>query len=192
MLPADTLLVLLPADGQPVGDHLLDKAIQSAVKQGDFQRKAGVCLYLHGLEGVKAQRVVLVGVKDTSPKSLRAAVANGLASLKGRAVKHLAVVLGGMSWTAAHAEVLVLGLHAAGYTYTHTKPSAEAAAVPAKVSIVCASAEQPLLKKALAHAQAIAAGVDLAKRQPTARAISALQHFWERKPSASVRPLEWP
>lgn len=163
MLPADTLLVVLPADGQPVGDHLLDKAIQSAVKQGDFQRKAGASLYLHGIEGVKAQRVVLVGVKDASPKSLRAGITHGLANLKGRAVKHLAVVFAGASWTAAHAEVLVLGLHAAGYTYTHTKPSAEATAVPAKVSLVCSQEDQPSLKKALACGLAIAAGVNLAK-----------------------------
>ena len=161
-LSADTLLIVLPADGGEVGDKVIDQALQSALKQGDFERKAGRTLYLHGLSGAKAQRIVLVGARDGSAKSLRSAVGSGLAVLKGRAVKHLAVALAAPVQR-GHAEGLVLALEQATYHYSHTKPSAEAPQVPAKVSLVSAKGDQAAVKSGLVCGQAIAAGVSLAK-----------------------------
>ncbi|WP_396268216.1 leucyl aminopeptidase [Ideonella sp.] len=161
-LSADTLLIVLPADGGDVGDKVIDQALQSALKQGDFERKAGRTLYLHGLSGVKAQRIVLVGARDASAKSVKAAVGLGFAALKGRAVKHLAVCVGG-AVESGHAESLVLAMEQASYHYSHTKPSAEAPQLPAKVSLVASKNDLAAAKAGLARGQAIAAGVSLAK-----------------------------
>ncbi|HSI50952.1 MAG TPA: leucyl aminopeptidase [Ideonella sp.] len=161
---ADALIVVLPADGKGgSGDKALDGLLATAVKQGDFERKAGRTLYLHGVPGLKAQRVVLAGARDASAKAFRAAVAAGLAALKGRAVKHLAVNLSGETLADTHAEALVLALEQAAYSYTATKPSAEAVAAPAKVSLLADKAQLPALKAGLARGEGIAAGIGLAK-----------------------------
>ena len=157
---ADALVVVLPADGQAaVGDEALDAAVSGAVKSGDFERKAGRTLYLHGVEGLKSARVVLSASKDGSAKAFRSAVSQALALLKGRAVKHLAVALAGDAWTAAHAEALALAVEQAGYVYRHTKPSAEAVAMPAKVSLVTDKSGLALARLG----QAIASGVGFAR-----------------------------
>ncbi|MFZ2990278.1 M17 family peptidase N-terminal domain-containing protein, partial [Ideonella sp.] len=147
---ADALIVVLPANGEAVtGNAALDSAIAAAVKSGDFERKAGRTIYLHGVAGVKAGRVVLAGAKDSSAKAFRAAVAAALATLKGRSVRHLAVTVAGATPTDSHAETLVLALEQASYTYTHTKPSAEAAPAPGKVSLVAEKAALPAIKAGL-------------------------------------------
>ncbi len=163
-LAADALIVVLPADDKAgTGDQALDRAIASATKAGDFERKAGKTLYLHGVDGVKCARVVLCGSRDASAKAFRTAVAQGLAALKGRAVKHLALAQAGDGVGAAHAEALALVVEQAGYVYRHTKPSAEAAAVPERVSLVTDKAQLAEAKQGLARGQAIAAGVGVAR-----------------------------
>jgi leucyl aminopeptidase len=161
---ADALVVVLPADGQAaVGDKALDAAINAAVKSGDFERKAGRTLYLHAVEGVKSGRLVLAAAKDGSAKAFRSALSQAVALLKGRAVKHLAVAMAGDAWTAAHAEALALAMEQAGYVYRHTKPSAEAVAVPAKVSLVTDKAGLGQARQGLAQGQAIASGIGVAR-----------------------------
>lgn len=161
---ADALIVVLTADGKAAtGDKALDGAIAAAIKAGDFERKAGRTLYLHGVPGVKAPRIVLAGARDASAKAFRAAVAAGQAALKGRAVRHLAVLLAGETAGAAHAEGLALAASQAAYTYRHTKPSAEVVPAPAKVSLVVDKAAAAEAKLGLARGQAIGAGVNMAR-----------------------------
>ena len=164
-LAADTLLIVLPAASEAaVGDAAIDAALQAALKSGDFERKAGRSLYLHGLAGVKAQRVLLCGARDASAKSFKAAVLAGLAALKGRPVKHLAVALAGAAADSAVAETLPLAIEQTYYLYRHTKPSAEALAAPAKVSLLVGDkAHLTAAKAGLVLGEAIAAGVNLAK-----------------------------
>nr|MBP7915234.1 leucyl aminopeptidase [Vitreoscilla sp.] len=162
-LVADALIVVLPADGKPqTGDKPLDAAIAAATKGGDFELKAGRTLYLHGVPGVKAGRVALAVSRDGSAKAFRAAMAAGLATLKNRAVKHLAVRLVGAA-DAAHAEALTLAVDHAGYVYTHTKPSAEPVTMPAKVSLVVDKDAMTAAKLGLTQGQAVAAGVAMAR-----------------------------
>jgi len=161
---ADALIVVLPADGKAgTADKALDAAIASATKAGDFERKAGRTLYLHSVDGVKSGRVVLSGARDASAKAFRTAVAQGLVALKGRSVRHLAVALAGNGVSAAHAEALAVVAEQAGYVYQHTKPSAEAIPMPAKVSLVADKAPLAEVKQGLAQGQAIGAGVALAR-----------------------------
>ena len=160
----DALVLVLPAQDKPAaGDKCLDAALQSALKQGDFACKAGQSLYLHGLDGVKAPRVLLVGAKDGTPKAFRAALSTAVTALKGRVVRHLAISLVGQSTTAEHAEVLALALDQAFYVYQLTKPSAEVAKAPTKVSLVGTAAEHAQIKAGLAQGKAIAAGIAQAR-----------------------------
>ena len=69
------VVVLTPAHKAVAGDTALDRALQSAVKAGDLQIKPGQSLYLHGVEGVKAPRVLFMVARDGSAKAFRAAVA---------------------------------------------------------------------------------------------------------------------
>lgn len=161
---ADALIVVLPANGKGVtGQADLDAAIATAVKQGDFKPEAGQSLYLHGLAGVKAARIVLVGAKNDATKSLRAALGGALALLKGKPVKHLVVTLPGMAVSSAQAETLALAMEQAGYVFTHTKPSAQSLASPSKVSLVCDKAEATSVKAGFVLGQAIGHGVTLAR-----------------------------
>ena len=134
------VVVLTPAHKAVAGDTALDRALQSAVKAGDLQIKPGQSLYLHGVEGVKAPRVLFMVARDGSAKAFRAAVAAALTALKGRSFKSLAVAPLDDA-TDAHAEALCLVLEQAGYVYTHTKPSAESAVVPAKTTLLVATLE---------------------------------------------------
>jgi len=162
---ADALIVIVPAAAPAgsVGQTLIDAALADALEQGDFAAKAGSTLYLHRLPGLKAPRLVLAAAKDASPKALRSALAAALGVLKGRLPEHVAVFVAGVSADGALAESLVLALDQACYTYTQTKPSAPTAPVPIKVSLVCAKADVTAVKHGLAQAQALAAGVALAR-----------------------------
>jgi leucyl aminopeptidase len=162
---ADALIVVFSAGSEAGSGHeAIDAALALALKQGDFERKAGRTLYLHSLAGVKAARLLLVGAKDNSAKAFKAALATGLAALKGRAVKHLAVALADVAATDTHAEALVLALEQFSYTYVHTKPSAESAKAPQKVSMLGADkAQVAAVKAGLVRGQGIAAGVTLAR-----------------------------
>jgi len=157
---ADALVLVLPAGSKSgCGDKRLDAALNAAIKLGDFERKAGSSLYLHGVEGVKAARVLLAGAKDDSPKAFRAALAGALAALKGRAVRHLAVMLVADATSAAHAELLALAIDHAQYVYQHTKPSAEAPKALSRATLLCDATSLAEVKIGLARGKAIAAGV---------------------------------
>jgi len=161
---ADALIVVVPAGDKPAtGDKLVDTALAAATKLGDFEAKAGRCLYLHGVAGVKAPRVVLAGARDTSAKAFRAAVATALGALKGKSLKHLAVSIAGVTPGSEHAEGLVLALEQASYQYRFTKPSAEVVEVPAKVSLLCEKTAAADVKAGLVRGQGIASGITLAR-----------------------------
>lgn len=161
---ADAMVVVLPSGGKALsGDKLLDGLVAAAVKQGDFEHKAGQTLYLHQPAGMTCARLLLVSAKDGSAKGFRAALNVALAALKGRAVRHLAVVLAGAQPDASHAESLALALENAHYVYSHTKPSAVVAKAPGKVSLLCDVSAHAAVKAGLKQGEAIAAGVTLAR-----------------------------
>ena len=114
---------------------------------------------------VKAGRVVFVVASGDRAGAVRAALAQGLAAVKGLGVKHLAVLLaGGIAPGAAHAQALTAATADAIYLYRHTKPSAPAAPVLERVSLLAADkAQQADLAAALACGAAIAEGVALAR-----------------------------
>jgi leucyl aminopeptidase len=162
---ADALLVVAVGN-KPSSDlpPALDKALQEVIKQGDFALDGGRCLYLGRLPGVKAPRVAFVAAADASPRAVRAALALGIAQLKGLGAKQLAVwVAGAGTLTEAHAEALVITVGDAVYVYRHTKPSAGPASKLSRVTLLCARTDEAAVVYGLKRGAAIGAGVDLAR-----------------------------
>ena len=164
-LSADALLVVVGNESlNPDLDAALASPIRDAIASGDFQVKAGRTLYLHGLAGVKALRVMVAAANGITPKAFKAAVSCGMSQLKGSGAKHVAVVLASAGdLTDAHAEALVCAAEDAVYLYRHTKPSAPKASTLASVSLLCSKAEARAVQQGLARGQAVAAGVTLAR-----------------------------
>ncbi len=165
-LNADALLLLLVGDALPAGlDEPLASAVTEAIGHGDFALKPGKVAYLRQVAGVKTPRVAVAAARDGSAKSIKAAAAAGLALLKGLGVKHLALqIAGGDALGAAHAEAVACAAGDAVYLFRSTKPSAAAAPLLNKLSLLVASkAEAKAADAGLLCAAAINHGVALAR-----------------------------
>jgi leucyl aminopeptidase len=163
-IAADALLIVVAEGTAPASlGKALGAALSDALRQGDFAFKAGRCLYLQQLAGVKAKRVVFAAASDASVKAFRAALCHGLALIKGGGAKGLVVALGTGAASAAHAQALVGAVGDTLYVYRHTKPSAPAASKLHRVSLACSDAQAKKVHEGLHRGEAIAAGVALAR-----------------------------
>jgi leucyl aminopeptidase len=162
---ADALLVIVGGDAVPAAlPKALASACQQAVRDGDFELKAGRTAWLAGVEGVKARRIVFAYAADAGVGAFRKAVAGGLALLKGGGTGHLAVVSAGAAAPdAALAEALVAAVAEAAYVYRATKPSAPPAGKLKTVSLLVEKAQAAAAEAGLVQGQGIAAGVELAR-----------------------------
>jgi leucyl aminopeptidase len=162
---ADALLLVVGEGTLPENlGKALGAALAGAVKDGDLAYKAGRCLYLHGLSGVKASRVVFAAAGGASTKAFRAALVAGLGHLKGGGARHLVVASAlPQPIDAAQAEVLAGAVGDALYVYRHTKPSAPAASKLQRITLACGVAETAAVRDGLRRGEAIAAGVALAR-----------------------------
>ncbi len=162
---ADALLLVVGEGSTPESlGKALGAALSAALKDGDLAYKAGRCLYLHGLSGVKAPRIVFAAAGACSAKAFKAAVAAGLGLLKGGGARHLMVASAlPQAIDAAQAQALTAALGDALYVYRHTKPSAPAASKLQRVTLACGVAESTAAREGLQRGEAIAAGVALAR-----------------------------
>jgi leucyl aminopeptidase len=162
---ADALLVIVGGDTVPAAlPKALASACQQAVRDGDFELKAGRTAWLAGIDGIKARRVVFAYAADAGIAAFRKAVAGGLALLKGGGTGHLAVVCAGVATPdAAVAEALVAVVTEADYVYRATKPSAPPAGKLTTVSLLVDKAQAAAAAAGLVQGQGIAAGVELAR-----------------------------
>ena len=178
-LACDALLVVVVGTMVPAGlDKSVAALLDDAVKHGDFEFKAGRCLYLHRPAGLKAARLAYVAAADGSAKALKAAIAAGLSPLRALGVAEVAVAsVGGEALTAAHAQALVAAVGDAVYVYRHTKPSAPAAPKLRKVTLVCAKAQATALANGLRQGQAVVAGVAVAREYANRPANHATPSF---------------
>ena len=164
-LTCDALLLVVTGDTvDPSLDTPLAAALSDALAHGDLTLKAGKSIYLHRPTGIRAPRVVFAVAGAPTAKAFKAAVASGIAHLKGLGAKHVAVGLAGAGvLTDAHAESLVAAVRDATYVYRHTKPSAPPASTISKITLLCGKAEAKAVQQGLARGHAIAAGVNLAR-----------------------------
>jgi leucyl aminopeptidase len=159
-------LLLVVGEGTSPGTlgKALGGVLSGALKEGDLSYKAGRCLYLHGLSGVKAARVVFTVAGGTSAKAFHAALVAGLGQLKGGGARHLWVASAlPQPIDAAQAQALAAAVGDALYVYRHTKPSAPAAAKLQRVTLACGVAEAAAVREGLHRGEAIASGVALAR-----------------------------
>jgi leucyl aminopeptidase len=165
-LAFDALVLVVTGDAVDASlDATLAAALNDALSSGDLVLKKGKALYLHRPAGVKAARLVFaVAGAAASAKAFRAAVAQGIAQVKGTGARQVAVGLAGAGELgAAHAEALVSAAVEATYVYRHTKPSAPAASPLSKVTLLCSKADAKAVQQGLVRGQAIALGVTLAR-----------------------------
>ena len=165
-LGIDALLLLLVGDQQPAGlDEPLAKALADAVAWGDLVLKPGKAAYLRQVAGLKTPRLAVAVAGDASPKALKQAAAAGLALLKGLPVKQVAVQVAGCNpLGTAQAEAVAAAACDAVYLYRSTKPSAAAAPLLARLTLLVASkAEAQAADAGLTVAAAIGEGVALAR-----------------------------
>ncbi len=163
---ADALLLLVAGEAMPEGiDEPLAQAVSEAIGQGDFALKPGKLAYLGRVASIKAPRVAVVAVKDSSAKAVRAAAAAALAQLKGLGIKHLAVQIAGLDkLQPAHAEALATAAGDAVYVYRTTKPSAAPAPKLDRVTLLVANkADATAAGAGLLRGAAIVEGVALAR-----------------------------
>lgn len=162
---ADALLLVIGGENLPAQlDPALAAAVQAARKLGDFDLKPGKALMLHGVDGVKAPRLVIAATGKPGLKAARAAVAAALAQCKGKSVKQVALAFAGCGELDAQVvEQAVLAAAEAGYLYTHTKPSASKDARVEKLALLVDKADLKAARAGLAQGLAIAAGVGLAR-----------------------------
>lgn len=145
--------------------------ISAALKSGDITGKAGSTLLLRGIDGVAAERVLLVGlgkdesVTDKNFLSAVQAVAKVFSSL-GANDGAIALALDGIkdrdaAWTARSS---VLAMREAAYRFETTKSKKEPVQGGVKkVTFLSSAADTAAAKNACAQAVAIANGMDLTK-----------------------------
>ncbi len=164
-LTADALLLIVTVDGVDAElDEKLASPLSEAMAQGDLQLKAGRSLYLHRVAGVKASRILVSVAASATPKAFKAAVAKAFGEIKSLGAKNVLVAWGhDGELNDQHAEAVITAAVDATYSYRHTKPSAPAASLIDKVTLVCSKPQVKAVSAGLVRGQAVGAGVSLAR-----------------------------
>ena len=168
-----TATLILPlADDRALGgvaqslDSASGGALSAVLKRGDIQGKPGQTLLLHDLPGLKAERVLLVGIgkaDELDSRQWRKVVGAALAVIKN---------LGGEDATFAMQDVQIKGrdsyartrllveIVADGqYVFDSFKSKKAEPRALQKIVLLCDKAEQPALERAAREASAIASGM---------------------------------
>ncbi|WP_456446935.1 leucyl aminopeptidase [Thiolapillus sp.] len=171
-------LILGVFEGRQPGESLgkLDKsaatAIKSALKKRDISGKSGQTLMLYDVDGIHAERVMLVGLgkkKSLSAKSLASAMEKAVSQLNDNAARDCALLMppefADTSSLYAAARDLVLTAEGQLYRFDQCKSKKDRPAHPlSKMTLITGSrTASTAVRKALTHAQAIASGMNLAK-----------------------------
>ena len=155
-------LVVLVAEGFEAGDDALSTLVARALAGGDFKFKAASLLNTYGLPGVKADRVLLVGIEGGRPAAVRKAVAAAVAALRAGPAT-AAMLCFAQAPQAGAVAAATLAAADAAYVYLTTKGKGRAEATPklARVTLGVprAAAHQGEFERALGTAR----GVELAR-----------------------------
>jgi leucyl aminopeptidase len=153
-------------------DRAAGGRLREVLAHGDLSAKAGAVLLLHKVNGLAAERVLLVGLgeqKEFGETAFRDAVRGAALALQGLGAKDALLYLtelkvGGRNaaWNVRHA---VLGLREAFYRFEQLKTQKKSP-VPALAQVTLAVQSGPVTHQAqaaLREAAATADGVDLAR-----------------------------
>ena len=159
---SDALVVLWPASSvpHPLAHDPVSRWLATAIEQGDFELKAGAVFSLYSQSGISPRHLVVACMGDKQAAQVRGAVHAAWSVIKAAKIKRLSVHVQG---DATPQDLLwaLSGLAEASYCYTTTlsKPK------PRTLKHVLASSGNvnAALTDTVAHAQALVAGVELAK-----------------------------
>ncbi len=175
---ATQCLILGVFEGRQAGESLNSlstdtlTALKSVLKKRDLNGKCGQTLMLYDVPGIRAERVLLVGLgkkKNLSPKSLASAMEKAITQLNDGATRDCAFLLppefADKSEIYAATRDTVLAAEAQLYLFDQCKSQKDHPLHPLnKMTLISGSrAGASTVKKALSHAQAIAGGMTLAK-----------------------------
>jgi leucyl aminopeptidase len=187
----DALVVLWPSLVQPDAKAVepVTRLVAQAIAHGDFELKAGAVLSLYSQPGMATRHVVVACSADNLPGQIRSAMQAAWGALKAGKIKRLGVHVVGEA-TAQSLQLALSSLADASYTYTTTLSKPKARTL--KQVLVSNTQESPELRQAVAHAQALVAGVELAKEWANRPANHATPtHLAETAKSiASGRPFK--
>ncbi len=163
---ADALIVLVPigSTAQASDVNALQRLVQDAARQGDFDVTEGKCLCCYRPAGLAATYVVLVGVQAGSLASVRKAVASAMVPLKTASIKKLMVCMALLDANDLEGNAVRVAMQAVAdgsYVYATTKPSAKARALKQVVMAVNKSTAD--LQASFRVGQALVQGVEFAK-----------------------------
>jgi leucyl aminopeptidase len=186
----DALVVLWPSQVRPDAQAVepVTRLVAQAIAHGDFELKAGSVLAFYSQPGMATRHVVVSCSADNQPGQIRSAMQAAWGALKASKIKRLGVHLVG-EVSAQGLQMALNSLADASYSYTTTLSKPKPRTLKnVRVSTAHDSAE---LRQAVSHAQALVAGVELAKEwanrpanhaTPThlaqaAKAIATGRHF---------------
>jgi leucyl aminopeptidase len=158
----DALVVLWPSQVQPDTQAVepVSRLLAQAIAHGDFELKAGAVLSLYSQPGMAARHVVVACSADNQPGQIRGAMHAAWGALKAGKIKRLGLhVVGDAS--AQGLQMALSSLADASYSYTTTLSKPKARTL--KQVLVSATHDRAELRQAVSQAQALVAGVELAK-----------------------------
>lgn len=169
-------LVVAVGEGRKLGaaaktlDATSGGALSAALKRGDLAGKPGQTLLLTQLAGLKAERVLLVGVgkeRELSDRQFRKVILAIYGVLKSLGGGDAALILGDLNVkgrdTYGKARLLAEVLADSSYVFDRFKGEKAAPQALKKVTLICEKASQADVERATLHAQAIASGMALTR-----------------------------
>lgn len=151
-------------------DAASEGALSALLKRGDLAGKPGQTLLLHGLPGVKAERILLVGCgkeRELSERSFRKVAGAALAVLKTLGGKDAALTLGELMVKDrdiyAKARLLAEVLQDGSYVFDRFKRDKAQAPALEKLTLLVDDNEQADAERGVSHGQAIATGMAFAR-----------------------------
>ncbi len=163
--------VFLSKQLSPTGqalDRAAKGALSAAIASGDLSCKLGSTLMLHGVTGIKAPRVLLVGLGDEKKYSndayTKAAQAT-FKALKSTAVTDVAVPVnvGSAKDMSVKIQQAVIASISAAYRYTATKKSDSKNVGKSVAFIINGKYDEKAVKAAIKAGEAIAEGMSLTR-----------------------------
>lgn len=137
---------------------------------GDMDGKSGTTLLLHGIPGIAASRVLLVGLgkeAEYAEKRYRDAIASAVDALKNTGVEHVAITLTeshvsgrDIAWNAAQAAIVASD---ALYRFDRMKSKPSDPANIKHISFTASKQQESAASKGLKQGVAVAHGMSLAK-----------------------------
>ena len=149
-------------------DSAAKGAIKSAVASGDISGKLGSTLLLHGVSGVAADRVLLVGLGSEATygdKSYCKAITTAFKALKSTSATDVAIAVSGTTAKelAFKVEQAVIGAICSAYRYTATKKSDTKNVGKALTFVINGKHDEKALKIAIKNGEAIGEGMSLTR-----------------------------